>query len=79
MQESVRRIIEAEESRMGKSSHILATGQSENNVFKAGLGSVAPEWFFLRFRLKALSPAFSEIQQHEENAKNDTVLEISEV
>lgn len=34
MQESVRRIIEAEESRMGKISYILGMDLSGNNVFK---------------------------------------------
>lgn len=33
MQESVRRIIEAEESRMGKISNILGMGLSGNNAF----------------------------------------------
>lgn len=34
MQESLRRIIETEESRMGEISYIVGTGLSRNNVFK---------------------------------------------
>lgn len=54
MQESVRRIIEAEESRMGKMSNILGMGLSGNNVFLSRLWNylslIHSEQFFIHFR-----------------------------